>query len=85
MSEPTVAPTQTLHPGRATFRTAVAGLLGLLSLLPYILAGAHLDGTVLGGQALAVASAATRVLAIPAVNTWLTDYLPWLAAAPRQP
>jgi len=28
---------------------------------------------------------ATRLLAIPAVNTWLTDYLPWLAAAPRQP
>lgn len=85
MVEPTSAPTQTQHPGRATFRTVVAGLLGLLTLLPYILAGAHLDGTVLGGQALAVSAAVTRILAIPAVNDWLTDHAPWLAATPRQP
>lgn len=85
MSDPTPAPTQTQHPGRATLRTVVAGLLGLVTLLPYILAGAHLDGTVLGGQALAVSAAVTRVLAIPGVNTWLTENVPWLAAAPRQP
>jgi hypothetical protein len=84
MSEPTPAPTQTQHPGRATLRTAVAGILGLLTLLPYILVGAHLDGTVLGGQALVVATTVTRILAIPAVNAWLTEYLPALAAAPPQ-
>ena len=83
MTQP--APTQTRHPGRATFRTVVAGLVGLLSLLPWIIAGAHLDGTVLGGQAVAVAGAVTRVLAIPAVNDWVTQFLPWLAPAPRQP
>jgi len=47
--------------------------------------GAHLDGTVLGGQALAVSAAVTRVLAVPAVNDWLTDHAPWLAATPRRP
>jgi hypothetical protein len=77
-------PTQSRHPGRATFRTLVAGAVGLLSLLPWIIAGAHLEGTVLGGQALAVSGAVTRILAVPAVNAWITQYLPWLAPAPRQ-
>ena len=83
MTQP--APTQTRHPWRATIRTAVAAAIGLLSLAPLILAGAHLEGTVLGGQALAVSAAVTRVLAIPAVNAWVTEYLPWLAPTPRQP
>ena len=78
-------PTQTQHPGRATLRTTVASLLALVTLLPYILGAAHVDTTVWGIQALAVSAAVTRVLAVPAVNTWLTDNVPWLAAAPRQP
>lgn len=85
MTEPIPAPTQTQHPGRATLRTAVAGLLALVTLLPYILGAVHVDTTVWGAQALAVSAGVTRVLAIPAVNAWLTDYLPFLAAAPRQP
>jgi hypothetical protein len=85
MSEPIPAPTQTQHPARATIRTVFAGLLALVSLLPYILGAAHVDTTVWGAQALVVSAGVTRVLAFPGVNAWLTEYLPFLAAAPRQP
>lgn len=82
MAQPTPTPTQTRHPWRATLRTLIAAGLGLASLAPYVLAGAHLDGTALGVQLLAVTGAITRVLAIPGVNAWLTLYVPWLAASP---
>jgi hypothetical protein len=81
--EPPTTPTQTQYPGRATARTTVAAVIALLSLLPYILGAVHADETVWGAQALAVAAAVTRVLAIPGVNDWLQRYLPWLAATPR--
>ena len=55
MTTPTPAPTQTQHPWRATVRTVFAALVAAATLLPWILAGAHLDGTVLGAQAIAVA------------------------------
>jgi len=83
MTQPT--PTQTQHPMRAVVRTVAAGVLALLSLLPYVLAEAHVDTTVWGAQILAVSAGVTRVLAIPGVNAWLTEYVPWLAAQPRQP
>lgn len=83
MTQPT-QPTQTQHPARAMIRTVFAGVVSLITLLPYILGAAHVDATVWGGQALAVSAAVTRVLAIPAVNSWLTEYVPWLAATPRQ-
>jgi hypothetical protein len=63
----------------------VAAAVGLLSLLPWILASAQVDNTVLGAQTVAVAGAVTRILANPAVNAWVMQYLPWLAPAPRQP
>jgi hypothetical protein len=78
-----MTPTQTRYPWRATLRTVVAAGLGLLSILPVILAGAGLDDTVYGGQILAVTALVTRVLAIPGVDAWLRQYVPWLAAAPR--
>ncbi len=78
------APTQTQHPWRATARTVFAALVALLTLLPYILGAANVDATVWGAQALAVVGAVTRVLAIPGVNDWLRDFLPWLAASGRE-
>lgn len=76
-------PTQVRHPWRSTLRTLFAAGLGLLSILPVILAGAGLDDTVYGGQILAVTALVTRVLAIPGVDAWLRQYVPWLAAAPK--
>lgn len=76
------APTQTQHPWRATLRTVVAGVLGLLSLLPVIVAAGHLEAVPGVAQALAVSAAVTRILAIPGVDAWLRRYLPWLAAQP---
>ena len=78
-------PTQTRHPWRATARTVFAATVALLPLVPELLAGAHLDATAFGVQTLAITATVTRVLAIPGVNAWITEYVPWLAAAPRQP
>jgi hypothetical protein len=85
MNQPTPVPTQTQHPGRATIRTVAAGVVALVTLLPYILGAVHADTTVWGVQALAVSAFVTRILAMPVVNGWLTEYVPWLAATPRQP
>lgn len=76
------AATQTRHPWRATLRTAFALLVAGLSLLPEVLAAADLDGTVIGAQTLVVTAAVTRVLALPAVDTFLARWVPWLAAEP---
>jgi len=77
-------PTQTLHPWRATLRTATAALVALLSLLPVIAAVGHLDAVPLVAQILTVSAAVTRVLAIPGVDGWLRQYVPWLAAQPKE-
>ena len=82
-----MTPTQVAHPWRASFRTAVAVLLGLALVLPIVWAiiGEELEkvgwvipepvGTVVGVIIAAVTAAAaivTRVMAIPAVSDWLT-------------
>jgi len=78
-------PTQTRHPWRATARTVLAGAVALLSLLPTIAAVGHLDAAPGAAQILAVAAGVTRILAIPGVDTWLRQYVPWLAAQPPRP
>lgn len=79
----TAAPTQARHPWRATGRTIAAALIALLPLLPAIVdaLGVAAVPWVMGG--LGVIAGVTRVLAMPAVNDWVSDYLPWLAAEPR--
>ncbi|MGC5664916.1 hypothetical protein ACN261_32065 [Micromonospora sp. WMMD723] len=76
------APTQTRHPWRATARTVVAGAVGALSLLPEVALTAGVDTVPAVAQAVAVAGAVTRVLALPAVDAWMRQYVPWLATAP---
>jgi hypothetical protein len=80
-----VAPTQTRHPWRATVRTVFAGVVGALTLLPEVATAAHIGTVPTVVQVLGVAGAVTRVLAIPGVNGWLGQYVPWLAASPTQP
>lgn len=84
MTQPSSPASQVRHPWRATLRTAVAGTIGALSLLPTIAAVGHLDAAPGVTQALAVSAGVTRVLAIPAVEVWLHRFAPWLAAQPPE-
>lgn len=75
-------PTQTRYPWRATARTVAAAAVGALSLLPVAAATAGVDTAPAVAQAIVVAGAITRVLALPGVDAWLRRYAPWLATAP---
>jgi len=77
--------TQTKHPWRATARTVAAAGVALLTLLPTIAAVGHLNTVTWVSQLLVVAATVTRVLAIPGVDAWLKQYLPFLSATPRDP
>lgn len=83
--QPPVTPTQTAHPWRATVRTVVAAIVGALFLLPIVVSQLGVDGVPWVAAVVAIAGTVTRVLAIPAVNAFITEYLPWLAPTPRQP
>jgi len=78
----TLPTTQSRHPWRAVTRTVFATLVGLLPLVPEILAGAHLGSTATGAQTIAIAGAITRLLARPDVEALLHRVAPWLAAQP---
>ena len=81
MTTPTIPtrPTQVEHAWRATGRTAFAVALGVLSLIPTVLATTDLDETVLGAQVIAVTAAVTRVLALGPVHEFIERFLPFLA------
>jgi hypothetical protein len=85
MSDPIPAPTQTQHPWRATIRTVVAGILALIPIAPVLVDYLGVGAVPWVAGTLAVLATVTRVLAIPAVNGYVQEYLPWLAATPRQP
>jgi hypothetical protein len=84
MTQPIQPATQVRHPWRATVRTVFAGTLAGLSLLPEIVAEAHIGTVPTVVQVLVVTGAVTRVLALPGVNGWLGTYVPWLAAQPSR-
>ncbi|MEV7962424.1 hypothetical protein [Oerskovia paurometabola] len=81
--------TQEQRPWRTTVRTTFQAVLALAALTPFALeAVADGDPAQLGGGAviaLTVAGAITRVMAVPAVNTFLQRFVPWLAAEPAPP
>ncbi|PQP24174.1 hypothetical protein [Rhodococcus opacus] len=84
-SAPESTATQTQHPWRATARTVVALLFGLTPLLPSIIETLGLDTAIpLVAGVLGVSGAVTRVLAVPGVDAVLRQYLPALAASPRE-
>lgn len=78
-----VTPTQVARPWRATFRTVFQGILALAAILPVVLSTAGIAPVGLAAIGLAVAGAITRVMAIPAVEEFLQNYLPFLAAKPK--
>ncbi|MFE3196275.1 hypothetical protein ACFXHA_45270 [Nocardia sp. NPDC059240] len=77
-------PSQVRHPWRAVARTAFQLVVGLAAALPAIVASTGLPATAAGiGVALAISATLTRIMAVPAVNSALTLWAPWLAAEPR--
>lgn len=75
------APTQTVHPMRASIRTGIQALVGLLLVLP-LLPPAAFSAWPWLLPVVPIAAAVARVLAIPAVETYLKRWLPWLSAQP---
>ncbi|MEV7264723.1 hypothetical protein AB0N38_14335 [Micromonospora aurantiaca] len=75
-------PTQTRYPWRATLRTVAAALVGALPLIPVVAETAGVDKVPWIAVVILAAGAATRVLALPGVDAWLRQYLPWLATTP---
>lgn len=81
-------PTQTLHPWRTALRTGFQALVAGAALAPAIYeAATHHDPAAAGGLAggaLVIAAGITRVMATPAVDKFLTKYVPFLAATPKE-
>lgn len=77
--------TQSRHPWRATTRTVTAAVLALLPVLPEIASQLGVATYPVVASVLVVVGGVTRVLAMPAVNSWLHTYSPWLAADPAPP
>lgn len=84
----TSQPTQIERPWRATLRTVFQALIAFAGLAPFIAAaieeatGYDLERVPFVITALLVCAAIARVMALPAVETFLSDYFPWLAADP---
>lgn len=76
-------PTQVKRPWRATFRTVFQGAVAVAAILPLVLSTAGIAPVGLAGIAIAVAGALTRVMALPAVEEFLENYIPFLAAKPK--
>lgn len=80
---PVMEVTQIMHPNRATVRTVVAAVIGLLPILPVITDTLGVSTIPWVAGTLAVSAAVTRILANPAVEDYLEEHLPWLAAATK--
>lgn len=81
MSTEPPTPSQVAYPWRATLRTGVTAALALLPLLPQIADAANIDEIPAVAQVLATTLVIQRVLTLPAVEAWLSQYVPWLSAA----
>lgn len=86
MLEPPTPPkgdaSQTRHPWRATARTTIAALWGLIPVLPYIATSARIETVPAIASVLAVTAAVTRVASDPRIEAYIETYIPWLAADP---
>jgi hypothetical protein len=76
-------PTQVKRPWRATFRTVFQGAVALAAILPLILSSAGIAPVGLAGILVVASGAITRVMALPAVEEFLENYIPILAAKPK--
>lgn len=85
---PQPTPTQVRQPWRATLRTAFAAFVAFAAMAPaiYSAAAGHEADQATGYAALGlgIAAAVTRVLALPAVESFLKVFVPFLSAEPKR-
>lgn len=79
-----VQPTQMRRPWRSTVRTVFQALIALAVVWPVVIQALGLPDWAWIAGSLAVAAAITRLMALPGVETWLRQFLPWLAATPKE-
>lgn len=77
----TIPPTQTRHPWRATTRTMLAAAVALLPILPTLADQLGVATIPWVAAILTAAGTATRILAMPAVDAWLSEHLRGLLSA----
>lgn len=80
MADHAAESTQTAHPWRATVRTVFAFVVGLAAGWGLIVQAAGLDaGVEWVSGSVAIAAGITRVMALPAVDSLIRQFAPWLA------
>lgn len=83
-----IAPTQQSYPWRTVVRTGFQALVSGAAMVPLVYQQAtHHDpaaATGFAAAALGIAAGLTRVMAVPAVDQFLTKYVPFLAATPKE-
>lgn len=80
-----VVPTQVRRPWQATIRTGFQALVALATLVPLVLTDVYESPDAYPAaitQVVFVAGLVSRIMAMPAVEQFLRDFLPFLAAAP---
>lgn len=80
-----VEPTQMRRPWQATIRTAFQSLVALATLVPLILADVYESPDAYPAavtQVVLIAGLVSRIMAMPGVEEFLRNFLPFLAAAP---
>lgn len=78
-----VTPTQVRRPWRSTARTVFQAAVALAAMWALVVQVAGLPDWAWVGTSVALAGGITRVMALPAVEAWLRQFLPFLAAAPK--
>ena len=78
--------TQIKHPWRTTVRSAFQAVVAIAPLAaPLYFAATHNDpalATGIFGAMIAIAAAVTRIMALPGVDAFLTQFVPFLATQP---
>lgn len=83
MTEPSISPptpTQVQHPWRSAIRTGFQVLVGIISVVPFIVAEVDIPPEGWLAQVAGVAMAASRIMNIPQVSRLIERHFPGLSA-----
>jgi hypothetical protein len=80
------APTQVRRPWRTLVRSVFQAVVGFAAIVPLLVEAAGIDDTLpLVAAGITVSAAITRIMALPGVEAWLREFVPFLAANPPAP